>query len=371
MTERYFKDRLDKIADTLPRKVLSGIKPMPFDRWICMSLMQKACRRGDAALAGRAALTLWSQNKRALYRRLVMIAVEDVAMGDLEAVLDVMAVARAPALWRKAVGEAALAVFFAERMARTAKTRFLTELYLYSDHAKQAAKARKWTAKASFEELTSILHDPTKEAPEQVLALFGLFGSRRFGVKNFQRPDGHLEEAIKAVKEMPVPEEILAACTATVGTPHFPLAMLLPVGWLEMQREAKNLTARKEIPVSSPECRGLPMYAVDGLYTRVGIESIKRLKKAVPGLVGYTSAQIGEGYFFLEAENLNPRLICPAWDRFRRDSIFATMLSLGLDEDEYLALNRALIKHYDLYNDIRIAKIEALCPTADLFEGEE
>lgn len=371
MAEQEFKDRLDKIADELPRNVLEGIRPMSFDKWTIMSLMQKTCRRGQVDLAGRAALTLWQWDKRALWRRLATIAAEDCAMGDIETVLDVTIATKFPA-WRKAVGDAALGVYFAQRMAKAAKTRYLTELYLYSELSRKAAKAREWTAKASCKELASILHDPSEEAPEQALSLFALFGSRRFETKNFQRPDGDVAAAIKIVKEMPVPQEILSICTATVGTPHFPLTMLLPVGWMEMQRQLKNLTTCKEAPVSSPEVNGLPMYAVDGMYTRTGIASIKELKKAVPGLAGYTNMQIGEGFFFIEAETLNPRLTCPAWDDFRRDSIFVVMQSLGLEDDDYLALNRALIKNYDLYNDIRMAKVEDMPDTTpDMFAGQK
>ena len=370
MAEQEFKQRLDKIADTLPRNVLTGSELMSFDRWILMSGMQKAIRRGDAGLAGRLALSLWSQDKRSLWRRLSIIASEDCAMGDIDLVLDVTVATKYPA-WRKNVGDAALGVHFAQRMARSTKTRYLTELYLYSDLSKQAAKARQWAETASFKELSSILHNPAKEAPEQTLALWGLFGSHRFEAKNFQRTDGNVEEAVKTVKKMPVPEEVLSICTATVGTPHFPLTMLLPIGWLENQRQSKNLTIRKETPVSSPECKGLPLFCVDGMYTRTGIASVKELKKAVPSLASYNNTQIGEGYFFIEAETLNPRLTCPAWEDFRRDSIFAVMQSLGVEDEDYMALHRALIKHYDLYNDIRLAKVEAMPDILpDMFGGQ-
>jgi hypothetical protein len=362
MGESDFKRRREMVADTLPHKVLTGITPMAFDKWICMSGMQKAIRRGEVGLTGQLALSLWMQDERALWRRLAVVAAEDCAIADIETVLDVTVAAKFPA-WRKSVGDAALGVHLAQRMARSAKTRYLTELYLYSDLARQASKTRKWAAIASFKELASILHDTTKEAHEQALALWGLFGSRRFEAKNFQRPDSDVEKAVKAVKEMPVPEEILTVSAATIGTPHFPLTALLPIGWLEMQRQAKNLSAHKDVPVSSPQCQGLPMYAVDGIYTRTGMASIKELKKAAPGLASYSNMQIGEGFFFIEAETLNPRLTCPAWDVFRRDSIFAVMQSLGLEDEEYMALHRALIKYYDLYNDIRLAKVEAMPDT--------
>ncbi|MDE1151042.1 MAG: hypothetical protein PW788_00775 [Micavibrio sp.] len=369
MAEQDFQQRLDRLADTLQRNVLTAIEPMHFDKWITMSGMQKAIRRGDVDLAGRLALSLWQQDKRSLWRRLAVIAAEDVAMGDIETVLDVTVATKYPA-WRKTVGDAALGVQLAKRMARAAKTRYLTELYLYCDLAEGVANDREWAANASFEELAITLHDPAKEAPKQTLAMWALFGSRRFEAKNLQRAGVDAQEAIKVVMKMPLPNEILSICTATVGTPHFPLTMLLPIGWLEMQRQSKNLTARKETPVSSPKHNDLPMYAVDGMYTRTGIACIKELKKLASGLAGYKNIQIGEGYFFLEAETLNPRLTCDAWDDFRRESILAVMQSLGVEPNDYMALHRALIKNYDLYNELRLAKVAAMPLTApDMFGG--
>lgn len=360
-------DRLERIADSIPKNILSGIEPLPFDRWLCKSALQKGVRRGDTSLAARATLTLHGQDKNALWRRLGLIAVEDVAMGCLETTRDVLAACKS-ALWRKKVGSAALAVYLARRMAKVAKTRWLTELYIYTDLSSTAVKAHTWAAKASSKELASILHDPAIEAHKKALAIWGLFGSRRVGTQNFQRTACDLDEAIKAIKAMPVPEDILEVCTSAISAPHFLLSSLLPIGWLEMQKQAKALNVVKEMPVSSPMYKGLPLVAVDGLYTRVGIASIKELKKAVSGLAHYTNAQIGETLFFIEGENLNPRLTCPTWVDFRQTSILALMESLGLDSYGYQALQRCLIRHYDLYGDIRLEKLASLPePQADMF----
>ena len=46
------------------------------------------------------------------------------------------------------------------------------------------------------------------------------------------------------------------------------------------------------------------------------------------------------------------------------------MLHLGLDRDDYMALQRSLIKNFDLYNDIRLKKIEAIgVERPDLFSA--
>lgn len=92
----------------------------------------------------------------------------------------------------------------------------------------------------------------------------------------------------------------------------------------------------------------------------------------MPGLARYTNTAIGEGLFFIEAETLNPRLTCDSWDDFRRESIFALMQSLGVEDEDYLALQRSLIKNYDLYNEIRLEKVAAMPGNLpDMFAGQK
>lgn len=55
------------------------------NRWIAASCLQKSVRRSHWALAEAAALYLYEHHKQTLYRRLLVTAVEDVGVGDLEA----------------------------------------------------------------------------------------------------------------------------------------------------------------------------------------------------------------------------------------------------------------------------------------------
>ncbi len=57
--------------------------PLPLDPWTASSLLQKAIRRGDTDLAQWAASTLHRQRGASIWRRLVLIAFEDVGIGDL------------------------------------------------------------------------------------------------------------------------------------------------------------------------------------------------------------------------------------------------------------------------------------------------
>ena len=66
---------------------LDPIKPLPCDRWLALSAMQKSIRRGDSLTAQRALRTLYQHDPSSTWRRLLIIACEDVGIGALGAVV--------------------------------------------------------------------------------------------------------------------------------------------------------------------------------------------------------------------------------------------------------------------------------------------
>ena len=53
-----------------------------YSKWIALSCLQKAIRRGDGQLARSAAIRLHAISGNLLRRRLAVIAVEDIGLGD-------------------------------------------------------------------------------------------------------------------------------------------------------------------------------------------------------------------------------------------------------------------------------------------------
>src|SRR5713101_1438020 len=100
-----------------------NIEPLIADQWIVSSLLQKSIRRGELEIAQRAALTLLEQKGSAIWRRLMVIAFEDVGAASIDAVSATVAVGL-DAGWRKSRGGDAQAVIGLARMlADAAKDR--------------------------------------------------------------------------------------------------------------------------------------------------------------------------------------------------------------------------------------------------------
>jgi replication-associated recombination protein RarA len=67
------------------------------DRWVAASLLQKAVRRGETQLALRAAFTLHQFDRASVWRRLMIIAVEDIGAAEPDAIAEAVAIATSSA----------------------------------------------------------------------------------------------------------------------------------------------------------------------------------------------------------------------------------------------------------------------------------
>ena len=72
-------------TDHLP--ILGSINPLRCDRWVALSAMQKSIRRGDGLTAQRALATLYRDDPSSTWRRLLIIACEDIGIAALRAVV--------------------------------------------------------------------------------------------------------------------------------------------------------------------------------------------------------------------------------------------------------------------------------------------
>src|SRR5690242_19239589 len=98
-------------------------RPIPADPWVISSLLQKSIRRSETVIAQRAALTFLKLKGAAIWRRLMVIAFEDVGIGSVDALTATVAAAGDSA-WRKNQGgDLKLAVYLVGILAEAPKDR--------------------------------------------------------------------------------------------------------------------------------------------------------------------------------------------------------------------------------------------------------
>jgi replication-associated recombination protein RarA len=118
----FNKQMFDRIYEQLDRSIDGAVVPLKCDRWIASSLLQKSIRRSDADLAYRAGCRFLELDRSGIWRRLIIIAFEDVGVRDVGALIDtVFAIASTEC--RRTCGEASVLKFIVRRLAEAPKDR--------------------------------------------------------------------------------------------------------------------------------------------------------------------------------------------------------------------------------------------------------
>ena len=86
----YIRAELDRELDEFD---VDFPEPLPTDKYVAVSALQKAIRRGDVRTAHRATATVHLLDRRSFWRRTLVTAFEDIGIGDLVAVTQTAAAA--------------------------------------------------------------------------------------------------------------------------------------------------------------------------------------------------------------------------------------------------------------------------------------
>ena len=169
------KNHLEQAACQAP---LPHFAPLAISPWMAMSLLQKAIRRGEVELALRAAATLIEVSPDRLWRRLLVIAFEDVGVADIDSIALTVAAVGSRSVRKQLGGDWLVASWLVDRLARARKCRAADDLLMVAEvHATYRA-FRTELAEASFQKLidTAVSDQPM---PLRALALWFAVGTDR------------------------------------------------------------------------------------------------------------------------------------------------------------------------------------------------
>jgi hypothetical protein len=262
------KHRLAREIDfnsVLPTKSIAA------DPWVISSLLQKSIRRGETDIAQRGALTFFKLKGSAIWRRLMVIAFEDIGIGSAEALIMTVAVS-SDSNWRKSHGgDLRLAVHLATVLAEAAKDRSADYLCEAKDHPGVAGFAHA-VAKASLECRLSHVHDQALGLPHRAVAALFALGT---GVRGeISRVTSGLNALLTAFSELGAPGELVAATAIAAARTREPITAMVPLIWLAVGQDRKAEVCDCPIP-PMVNAGDVPLYALDK-HTRLGREAIWR-----------------------------------------------------------------------------------------------
>ena len=182
-------DQLD-LGIAGPTRSADTITALTCDKWVASSALQKSIRRGDVVTAQRAALTLWNADPRSVWRRLIIIAMEDVGVGSADAVIETTRLASDPKLRGRQGGEVAAIIHVCQRLAESAKDRCSDFLISAAAHDLGLETARGACGSIPVSRRLEFVANQTRPLPERAVAAWYASGiengrERRVGSGDF------------------------------------------------------------------------------------------------------------------------------------------------------------------------------------------
>lgn len=244
--------------------------PIEMSPWLAMSLLQKAVRRGHTDLALQAAATLLRDSPDRLWRRICIVAFEDIGVADLETLQLATAAVSGKLFRAKLGGEWAVASTIVTRMAQAAKCRAADDLVMVVERHPSLRTARQEMAELSIQDLILIA---TGQGPllERALATWLAIGTDLIPSDYLPRRRGQQQAVWDAFCDAGFPDTVVE--TAREGMRKSrqvlcPFVSLLATGaW-------QNAPVANDCPPPELSIHGVPTWAYD-MFVREGRHALR------------------------------------------------------------------------------------------------
>jgi hypothetical protein len=342
------------------------------DRWTATSALQKAIRRGLVGTAQRAAMTLIEHDARALWRRLAVIAVEDVGLGDLAAVAEAVSLAGDARARARHGGERHAILHVCRRLAEAPKDRSTDLLMSVVRHAPDLEPAREISGSAAVAERIEHAMRPDWTLGQRAVAAWYASGLECWPERRVGR--GDLAGLLAAFAAEGVPPGLLQTAHAAARRTREPISAMLPLLWLTAGREP---FPQQTEAVATPELDGVPLCALDG-HTRLGRQAIARLAHANTAIADFLVRQVPDyraqralqlGVFYADSARLDRKLTWPGADELEAEGIAADFVGARVDPVAGRELVALVSENLDHLNAIRAELLSRRPCEAD--EGEK
>ena len=246
----------------------------PLDAYTASSLLQKAIRRGDADLAVQAGGVLLRLRGKMIWRRLTLIAYEDVGVGDPDLCVDVTLLAT-DAERRITVGaDHDIALELVRRLAMAPKNREADYLICTSIQAPRTNLVRARLGGLSVSERGRVAADPQKPILERSVAAWMASGINGGGPKVLDH--GDLQGMMLLLSAGGAHAGVCDAASVAARLTQEPIVLMVPLLSALLHERRERLVLVDECPPPPQYPRGVPTYTFDK-HTRIGKAAIAAL----------------------------------------------------------------------------------------------
>ncbi len=317
--EALFEYVLIEFAAELAARPVPPINPLPCDRWIARSCLQKAVRRGQSELAQRALANLFEYDRRSTWRHIAIIALEDVGVANVEVLARIIAAQR-DRKWRQSRGgDWSVMAELVRQMAESNHCQAACDLLLRAINDPALETQRATALEMDLGPLAIELWDTSAAIETRAIAALAMGG----GLADRQQHKDRCA-VFDILSEASRSTHVVATCRSAWKLSRNPMAFLLPLAW-EKWVASEHYVANDAMP-SVASLNGVPGYSLDQ-FTRIGnsisrafVGSDDNLRKMlidakIPPAAH--SRTIGDLLFLIEGGMLANRVIWPDADRLR------------------------------------------------------
>jgi hypothetical protein len=314
-----FEYVLIDLAEAVSARPAPPINPLPCDRYVARSSLQKAIRRAEPVLAQRALANLFLHDCRSAWRALTIIALEDVGVANANLLAQIVAAQRARS-WRMQMGgDWPVMAELVRQMAESLHCQAACDLLLRVTNDPALEHARATALDLPPRELAAPLWDCGADILERSMAALAMGGALAEG-QRYNDVCGVFDILAEATRST----HVVATCRAAWKLSRNPMAMLLPLVW-EHWSAAGHRVADDELPPVQM-IDGVPGHALDQ-FTHIGNTISRALLRADGELrnimndAGVLSGQqpraVGDLLFISEGGLLATRAIWATGDQLR------------------------------------------------------
>lgn len=259
--------------------------PLPVDRWLARSALQKAIRRAEVALALRAAAALHAQVGAAIWRALVVIALEDVGVAGIDVVARVVAAARDKAWRAKHGGDWAVVAWLVRQLAVSPHDQAACDLLMRVLNDPALEPARVDALEAGSTVLADRVADETYPLLHRAAAALALGG----GLAD-EQPHRQPAAVFHSLALEGRSSHVVASCHAAWRTSRNEMALLLPLLWQPWLAACSTVTTDDLGAADVKLISGVPACAIDQ-FTRAGGQVARALLRKDDKLRGIMDCQ--------------------------------------------------------------------------------
>jgi hypothetical protein len=334
------------------------------DEWLASSALQKAVRRGDLSTALSAALRYSQLRGGDIWRRLAVIAFEDIGGADLIALK--AAAFASSAKCRVDLGGDLPAMFGAiARMVEAPKDRSPDHLICAAHSHPSFEEIRERVGSLSLGRRIAVAASVDLPIMDRAVAAWYSSGVEWGAERRVGR--GDLPGLLTALADTGIPDSVLAPTAIAARRTREPITIMAPLLWQQIGRDAQNALVAE--PLLSEACvHGIPLYALDK-HTRLGRHAIKAFATQTPEIAAAISDLVpdflahrvaGLAAFYADAAQVSPRLVWNGANAIERLGLEADFNTVGVVANQINELISVFVAHLDELNAIRAENIRHL-----------